>query len=302
MSAGEYQAQTNAIIESNAVQFSAQIKTNISPEKPLVTDGTLLVNLSVHNIGSHDDQEIPPSKEISKYSWYQEYSSEILIKFFGENGVEPQRIAKYPVSEYPIFWWNKSPEINVKEKIPDKTSKIEVTLACNYDNPSKPCKEPKAEKINYIPSKYLKVLIIDASRLDDNIKVPNFRSEIESIYGNSNFLKSAWSSIFVGPKYAKQALLLYNKDKGIKPDSDDTITLLNALNKTYGKFYTTKILELNWGNFDQFAYRLSNCGLDDSCETNLYWNNLAIGSNRFSPDVLVRNKDVDYIIFLPSNY
>jgi|GEM_PF-5686290 len=105
----------------------------------------------------------------------------------------------------------------------------------------------------------MKILIVDASRIDDKIKVTNFRSEIQSIYGNSNFLKSAWSSSPVGPKHSKQAVLLYNKDNGRTLESDDTKIILQALNKIYGRVYSTNVADLDGGNFDKFAYQLSDC-------------------------------------------
>ena len=115
------------------------------------------------------------------------------------------------------------------------------------------------EKLFYTSIQILKILIVDASRKTDNIKVPPFRAEIESLYGNSNFLKAAWSSSPVGPKHSKQAFLLYNKAKGHAPESNDTKKILQALNKIYGRFYTTNVADLDGGSFDQFAYQLSDC-------------------------------------------
>lgn len=71
----------------------------------------------------------------------------------------------------------------MKEKIPSNTVSIRAALSCTSEDIHKQCATPIVESPLYtLAPRYIKILVIDASREKDKINVSSLRKKIEEVY------------------------------------------------------------------------------------------------------------------------
>lgn len=152
----------------------------------------------------------------------------------------------------------------------------------------------------------LKILIVDAA-WKEYIQIEKFRDEIKEIFWDGKILKSAWS--WDGMVYSKdkigQAKLYYNHSKWHSDISDKTVMIKRALFDTFSHLQNNIVLaEYNNSTINWARDYLSDCeiyGADQRkwCQTWPGWKQLNQYSNRFSTSFLIKNPDLDFVIFLP---
>lgn len=296
--------------EAQKVQAALVFKVEINeiPSSDIWIDEKTIWNnrfsriVSIKNIS--DDQVILSNeKQKSGYSIFSHinvfYESNdwlvrnLLKKYDFPNPLEPTGYSDIDIDiELPIYdSWN-----------------IVIEVWC-LEIPVQKCRTVHDKKIYSYRKKQvsdLKIIFVDATKIDDTIKVQPFRKDLkEALWVSGDTLKAVASKNPFPLKHSKTseswggAILLYNPLQGHSSSSDITLKIKELLLTRFWYIGDVVIAEYNLWNFKQYGSYLSECKPINCISKSLKHQDLNLETNLFSKELFNENPKEDFMIFLP---
>lgn len=205
----------------------------------------------------------------------------------------------------------KSADIYIDIQLPDYESwEIVVEVQCK-ETPTRRCRVPHDKKryqYKKNQASNLKIIFVDATKVDDLVEVGTFRKDIkDSLQVTGGALKAVYSKIpfplkHKNPKEAwGWAVLLYNPVQWHSATSDVTLEIKQLLLARYWYIGNVVLAEYNSWTVEHYWAYLSECKPFNCISTSLKHEDLNLETNLFSKELYQENPKEDFMIFLPYN-